>query len=193
MIPRYDIDVDPTVPPTATFWVPAPGDLEESGGIGDFHDTELIVTDLEEAGAVLEAEREAIEYLDAKSSTPRKFDDLAAAIEWEAPDMPSDEAPDFFDQEDAWYGLNGLEVGVAGLVYAMNAVGIVTAASCRSHHQASPLGRLPDRCVRCESSSSRGSAPSRRVRRLRIRDRRRGPSTFSSDRRAERRRDDGSQ
>ncbi|MEW1707323.1 hypothetical protein AB0230_08785 [Microbacterium sp. NPDC089190] len=135
IVPRYDIDVDPTVPPTATFWVPSPDELEENGGIGDFHDTELIVTDLEEAGAVIEAEREAVQYLDAKSSTTREFDDLAAAIEWEAPDTPSDEAPDFFDQEDAWYGLNGLEVGVAGLVYAMNAVGIITAASCRSHHQ----------------------------------------------------------
>jgi len=135
MIPRYDIDVDPTVPLAASFWVPSPDELKESGGIGDFHDTELIVTDLEEAGAVIEAERQAIEYLDANSSTPREFDDLAAAIEWEMPDIPNDEAPDFFDQDDAWYGLNGLEVGVAGLVYAMNAVGIVTAASCRSHHQ----------------------------------------------------------
>ncbi|KZE43303.1 hypothetical protein [Microbacterium sp. T32] len=135
MIPRYDVDVDPTVPLTASFWVPAPEELEESGGIGDFHDTERIVTNLKEARAVIDAERQAIAYLDANSSTPREFDDLADAIEWETPDIPSDEAPDFFDQEDAWYGLNGLEVGVAGLVYAMNAVGIVTAASCRSHHK----------------------------------------------------------
>ena len=34
---------------------------------------------------------------------------------------------------EGWYGVGGLELGVAGLVYALNAVGILTAASCRSH------------------------------------------------------------
>lgn len=135
MIPRYDIDVDPRVPLTASLWVPSPAQLEESGGIGGYHDTELIVTDSEEAATIIQAEREVVDYLNAKSITPREFDDLAAAVEWEEPDMLSDEAPDFFDHRDTWYGLNGLEIGVAGLVYALNSVGIITAASCRSHHQ----------------------------------------------------------
>lgn len=46
--------------------------------------------------------------------------------------------------ESAWYGVNGLELGVSGLVHALNAVGIVTAASCRSHNQShSPWSDYP--------------------------------------------------
>ena len=101
MIPRYDIDVDPTVQLAVSFWVQSPAQLEESGGIGDFHDTKLIVTDSEEAAAIMQAEREVVDYLNARSMTPRAFDDLAAAVEWEEPDMLSDEAPGFFGHRDA--------------------------------------------------------------------------------------------
>lgn len=134
MIPRHEVEIDPTIPSTATFWTPTADELEEDGAPGDFHNTELIETDIDEAEAIIEAEVEAVAYVDARSSTAHEFDELASAIEFEVPDAPSDEAPDFFEG-DSWYGLNGLEIGVAGLVYALNAAGIVTAASCRSHHQ----------------------------------------------------------
>lgn len=135
MIPRFDVVPIPEVPATATHWAPDPARIDDCGELSYFHDTAPIVTDIDEATAVLQAEFEALEYLDARSSTPLQFDDLASAIEFEAPDTPSDEAPDFFDVCRAWYGLNELEIGVAGVVHALNAVGIVTAASCRSHSQ----------------------------------------------------------
>jgi hypothetical protein len=106
--------------------------MEENGSPGNFHDTELIQTDLEEAEAVMEAEGIAIGFIDAHAATAVEFDELADQVEFEFPDLPSDDAPAFM-RDAAWNGVNGLELGVAGLTYALNAVGIVTAASCRSH------------------------------------------------------------
>jgi hypothetical protein len=132
MIPRYDIEIAPQIPANATFWTPTEEELEENGAPGDFHDTERIETDRDEAESVLEAERVAIDYVDAHSATASEFDELSDEIEFEVPDWPTEDAPSFITEGD-WYGVNGLELGVAGLVYALNAVGVVTAASCRSH------------------------------------------------------------
>ncbi|MFB2556778.1 hypothetical protein [Herbiconiux liangxiaofengii] len=134
MIPTYAVSIDSAVPQSASFWTPTAEELDEEGAPGDFQNTELIRTDLSEAHAVIDAEASAIRHVDLHSTTEREFDDLAADIEFEVPDVPSDEAPTFI-VENNWYGVNGLELGVAGLVYALNAVGIVTSASCRSHHQ----------------------------------------------------------
>lgn len=110
-------------------------ELDDEGAPGDFHDTHLILTDVLEAQEVIQAELRAIEFLDTNASSAREFDDLASDVEYELADVPSDDAPALL-REGSWYGVNGLEIGVAGLVHALNAVGIVTAASCRSHHQA---------------------------------------------------------
>lgn len=135
MIPSYDVNLDATIPNGTSYWTASAEELDEHGTPGDFHDTELIRTDIAEARSVVEAELVAIQYLDAQCSSAAEFDELASDIEFEIPDMPSEEAPDFITQTASWYGVNQLEIGVAGLVYALNAVGIVTSASCRSHHQ----------------------------------------------------------
>jgi len=134
VIPRYAVLIDPAIPPSASFWTPTAVELEEDGAPGDFHDSELVHTDASEAEEVLVAERIAIEFLDATYPSAREFDDAASAIEFEKPDIPSDDAPPFMT-ELVWYGVNGLELGVSGLVHALNAAGIVTSASCRSHNQ----------------------------------------------------------
>ncbi|WP_417555515.1 hypothetical protein [Microbacterium sp.] len=103
--------------------------------MGGSHDTELIVTDWAEAERVMEAERIAAVFADENSTTVAEFEEILDQAEFEVPDVPSDEAPAFISQA-SWYGVNQLEVGVAGLVYALNAVGIVTAASCRGHSEA---------------------------------------------------------
>ncbi|MGN8026213.1 hypothetical protein [Microbacterium sp. 22242] len=108
-------------------------ELEEEDQLGDFHDVWLIKTDVSEAAAVIEAESEAIQWLDAKAENPLEFDEWADQIEYEQPDVPSDEAPDFFSSPQAWHGVEGLELGVAGISYALNSIGAITAASCRSH------------------------------------------------------------
>lgn len=143
MIPRYAVSINSAIPQSASFWTPTAEELEEDGAPGDFHDTELVHTDASEAEEVLDAERIAIDFLNETCSSAHEFDEAAADIEFEVPDFPSDEAPAFMT-ESAWYGVNGLELGVSGLVHALNAVGIVTAASCRSHNQShSPWSDYP--------------------------------------------------
>ncbi|WP_298863503.1 hypothetical protein [uncultured Microbacterium sp.] len=133
MIPRYSVDIDPRLPSEATFWMPNVEELAEEDQLGDFHDAWLIETDLDEATVVIAAELEAVTYVDGHSANAEEFDELADQIEFEQPDVPSDEAPDFFTSTEAWPGVEGLELGVAGISYALNAIGIITAASCRGH------------------------------------------------------------
>ncbi|MGF3052879.1 hypothetical protein ACQUSY_02770 [Microbacterium sp. YY-03] len=130
MIPRYDIEVDSTLPIDATFWVPTREEVDE--GIGFFHNTWSIDTDLKEAALVAQAEQVAINFVDERTSTAEEFDAVASAIEFESPDDPTEDAPALVWQPD-WYGLEGLELGVAGLTYALSAVGVIPAASCRAH------------------------------------------------------------
>jgi hypothetical protein len=132
MIPRYDIIIDPAVPVQATFWIPTAEEFADMDQLGDFHDAELVQTDLVEAQVIADAEAVAVAYADAHSTTAEEFDEIADQTKFECPDLPSDEAPEFMVTE-GWGGVGGLELGVAGLVYALNAVGILTAASCRSH------------------------------------------------------------
>lgn len=133
MIPRYSINVNSDLPADATFWVPGAQELEDMDQLGDFHNVWLIETDLQEADAVIAAERTAVDYVDRNSRTGMEFDELSDQIEFEQPDCPRDEAPAFFSSSDAWSGVEGLELGVAGLCYALNAVGVLAAASCRGH------------------------------------------------------------
>lgn len=134
MIPRFELLPDASIPGAATFWFPTLAELEEGGLPGGFHDSELILTNIHEAESILESEIEALDFVDRNSKTALEFDDLAADVEFEAAELPSDEAPEIVDG--AWYGLNGLELGVAGLTYALNVLGAITVASCRSHSQA---------------------------------------------------------
>lgn len=132
MIPRFPVAVDPTVPTDAAYWVPSQEELDEGQPIGFFHDTERLIVDVEEASRVMAAERIAIGFADAHAATVAAFEEILDQAEYEVPDVPSDEAPAFI-LDAPWYGVNGLEVGVSGLVHALNAVGVVTAASCRGH------------------------------------------------------------
>lgn len=132
MIPRYQVDVEPRIPERATFWTPTADDLEDEDQLGDFHDGELIITDLDEARAVINAEAIAVAYADQHSATSEEFDEIADQTEFEFPDLPSEEAPEFMVTA-GWDGVGGLELGVAGVSYALNAIGITTVASCRAH------------------------------------------------------------
>lgn len=135
MIPRFDEDVDPQLPAHASFWVPDPANLVAGEPVAFFHDTELIVTDMDEARRVMEAERIAVQFAERHSTSVNEFEEILDQAEFEMPDVPSDEAPAFLLEDGLWHGVNGLEIGVAGLVHALNAVGVVTAASCRAHSE----------------------------------------------------------
>jgi hypothetical protein len=143
MIPETSISIDPTLPERLTFWVPEPEDIDEEG-FGFLRGT-WAITDVtaDEATAVTEAERAIVEDLNDLAKDFLTFDKLAGAVErgWaediDALDLePAQKSrlARLLDPElDGYAPLEGLEVGVAGLVMALAAGGMYPAASCRSH------------------------------------------------------------
>jgi hypothetical protein len=144
MLPRYDVELDPTLPPGFSYWVPKEEDIDNAGdeGLGFFRSTWLLgdVEQHEARDAVAE-EAALIDAIEAVADDASEFDDLCSAAEWGNPDdigitgvrqrpgwsaldaaFPSEEGP-----------MSGLELGVGGLSFALAAVGLVPVASCRSH------------------------------------------------------------
>lgn len=133
MIPRIELEIESEIPAGATYWTPAPDDIGDEG-FGFFQNVWPIVDVSEsEAAAVIDAERVAVAFADSGSSDEQEFEYLAKAVEDEYPDSLSDDAPAFMSDL-SWGGLENLELGVAGLAYALAACGFFPAASCRSHH-----------------------------------------------------------
>jgi len=68
VLPSYDIELDPTLPPDFGYWVPTEQDIANAGdeGLGFFRDTWLI-TDVEpeEARQVVAEEAVLIDLVDA--------------------------------------------------------------------------------------------------------------------------------
>lgn len=142
MIPRMTIDVDPKFPARATFWMPTEDDVADEEGIGYFRNVWTIVDVARtEAGEMVGAEQAAIRALEAVAEDEESFERLAAVLEWHNPDFPSEDPEDegVFEQltphaaDIDRISLAGLEIGVAGLSYALASIGCVPAASCRGH------------------------------------------------------------
>lgn len=135
-------DVTPDVPrPLPSCRMPRTDEISEEG-FGYFRGTWFIGrARIADAQEVVREEAAILDWLDRASPTPDHFECLASAIEGAdlegLPDTLRSEAVlagigDFIREDDAT-PLDGLEVGVAGLVYALSAIGCLTAASCRSH------------------------------------------------------------
>jgi len=125
VIPRVDVaaGIVPALPATATYWMPAEDELT-AGGIGYFRGVwPLYDVSRPEAAAVLATERSLLEDLDRRAGDAAEFDRLARRLEAREAESAAAGEPD----------LRGLELGVAGLVYALAAIGCVPAASCRGH------------------------------------------------------------
>jgi hypothetical protein len=151
MYPRTDIDPDAELPAAAEFWTPEPDDINEEG-FGYFRDVWPIVgVPPEEAHEMVRKDRAASSLANQLASTEVEFDAVAKVIETGEPDYTADlgEAkrvalsPYIAEDEDDDVPLDGLEVGVAGLVYALSAAGAYPAASCRGHHQGHSWSDLP--------------------------------------------------
>lgn len=141
MIPRKGLALVPTVPPGYRFSIPRRSELSDDGeGFGPFRDTWLIrnVT-LAAAKEVGRAESTLVEVASLVASDTEEFDHIAHALE----SGTRDELPEHLSTPrmlallephlDEVTPLEGLELGVAGLVYALAHVGCWTAASCRGH------------------------------------------------------------
>ncbi len=134
MFPRAQVEIEVSIPAGDDYWVPKPRDIDEEG-FGDFRGVWPIVRATTRLTAdVIEDERVAAEYVDAHASTPEEFEKLARQIECYSPSLDESEAPEFAaDLGTEWGGLASLELGVAGLTYALSNAGFYPAASCRSH------------------------------------------------------------
>lgn len=134
MFPRVGIEIDISIPDGDTYWVPKPSDIGDEG-FGAFRGVWPIVKATTRLTAdVIEDERIAAEYADSHSSTPEAFEQLARDIESYLPSLDESEGPAFVAElGESWDGLEGLELGVAGLTYALSNAGFYPAASCRSH------------------------------------------------------------
>jgi hypothetical protein len=90
--------------------------------------------------AILREEAELMRIVDAVAATSEEFEELASAIEGCDLEPLSDELREAAMKEglaacidEETTPLDGLELGVAGLTYALGSVGCLTAASCRWH------------------------------------------------------------
>lgn len=144
------------LPPDATYWMPDDANIEQADddddlddgwyeapdlpGIGCFQETWRIVdATIEEAAHYLATERRMAKAIALLARDASHFDLLADTVEGgyvgscEQGLTPREQTVlgDF-----AWDvppELASLEIGVVGLTYALNAIGMVTAASCRGH------------------------------------------------------------
>lgn len=133
MIPTYDVDIHVRESFESTdFWQPAPSGIHEEG-FGSFQDTWPILSpSVADTAAVIASEEVGLAFLEQTCRDAAQFDEVARDLEAFVLDEP---LPD--DIADTFTGLNGLEVGVAGLVYALAHTGYYPAASCRSHAERS--------------------------------------------------------
>lgn len=142
MIPRWEERLDPTIPSTYAFWTPRREDISEEG-FGYFRDTWMIRgVGVRLARSVMAIEHELVAVADACSTGADEFDEIANALE--CSDL--DGVPDRVRESSAFEPIahhyapgdgerlvEALDLGVAGLVHALSAVGCWPAASCRGH------------------------------------------------------------
>ncbi|MGH3218980.1 MAG: hypothetical protein ACRDPY_09780 [Streptosporangiaceae bacterium] len=160
MYPRTDVELNAELPSTAEFWTPEPDDIDEEG-FGYFRDVWAIVgVPEDEARQMLHKDRAASFFVSELASTEAEFDAIARVIETGVSDYAEDLSaakraalgPYIAADEDDPVPLDGLDVGVAGLVYALSAAGAYPAASCRGHHGDHSWSHVPvvlfaiDRC-----------------------------------------------
>lgn len=131
------------LPAAATFWMPRRDELDEEG-IGYFRDTWTILdVPVRLARDLVRQERQIASTVGALAVDDQHFDALALAVERGRCPASSDVnrirpehrtlLDDLIVDDDDYAPLEGLEIGVAGLVYALATVRIIPAASCRGH------------------------------------------------------------
>ena len=143
MYPRADVELDAELPSAAEYWTPEPDDINEEGFSYFENAWPIVGVPEDEAREMLHKDRAAASLVSELASTEAEFDAIASVIETGEPDYAEDVSatkraaldPYVAEAEDDDVPLDGLEVGVAGLVYALSAAGAYPAASCRGHHQ----------------------------------------------------------
>lgn len=148
MFPRTELELDPQLPRAASFWLPAPEDLEEEEGFGYFRDVwQIYGISVEEARHMLDEDQSLSLFTSNLATTEYEFDMIAAAVETGSvegieglSEYQLDSLAPYLTDEGR---LDGLEIGVAGLVYCLSAAGMYPAASCRGHTCPNAWSRNP--------------------------------------------------
>ncbi|MFI9101684.1 hypothetical protein ACIGXA_14290 [Streptomyces fildesensis] len=144
MIPRVNYEYSSNIPEDATFWMPSEDEIPDDEGIGNFRDVWMILNEPEsEVQSVVAEEEKLIEVLDQIADSPQNYELIAEAIDSQDADVLTEgplksaflQLTEGLLQESEDYpsSLRGLEVGVAGLSYALSMIGAVPVASCRGH------------------------------------------------------------
>jgi len=139
MIPRFSFELNSELPSEHTGWTPKKDDVSEEG-FGGYRGTWLIRgVGVREARRLIAIEQSLVELAGRLSADPDEFEGVASALE----SGESDTLPERLMEGGALAELepylgdgspvDGLELGVAGLVYALAAAGCWTASSCRGH------------------------------------------------------------
>lgn len=147
MYPTADIELDPTLPSRVEFWVPEPDDIDDDEGFGLFQDVwPIIDISVAEATAVIGKDKLLCRVVSSLARNAVDFDVLAAVIETGSTGEDEISAGDLAALAPYLTGmaaLEGLETGVAGLVYALSAAGMFPAASCRGHPDPDSWSAVP--------------------------------------------------
>lgn len=138
-------------------------DIDEEG-IGSLIRGTWLIKDVpvREARQLGQDERRVAEIVGSMATTAEDFDRLAHAVEdGYDPDDPDERYAltsaeragfDEFISDDETAALDSLELGVAGLVYALATVCVISAASCRGHPGDHAWSDVPSYCSRRRST-----------------------------------------
>jgi len=140
VLPSYSVVPEISLPAGDDYGYPTSDEISEEG-FGFFRDTWWIGrARVSDARETIEFERDVVTALDALAEGDEEFDVFARAVENLEPEgdgalgltgTPVEELVQPYVGD--YSPLRGLEIGVAGLTYALSAVGFRTAASCRAH------------------------------------------------------------
>ncbi len=148
MYPTADIDLDPSLPASAEYWEPDPEEIDEFEGFGLFQDVwPIIDVSVDDAIAVAREDGLLCQVVGVLAQDAADFDVLAAAVETgsagEDDEITAENLQALAPYLTGKAALEGLEAGVAGLVYALSAAGMYPAASCRGHPELDSWSAIP--------------------------------------------------
>ena len=148
MYPTADIDLDPSIPANAEFWVPEPDEIDDYEGFGMFQDVWPITdVSVDEANTVVREDGLLCQVVGGLARDAADFDVLAASVETgsvgEDDEVSAESLAALSPYLTGEAALEGLEAGVAGLVYALSAAGMFPAASCRGHADPDAWSAVP--------------------------------------------------
>ena len=148
MYPTTEVELHTQLPSGADFWTLTAEDLEADEGFGYFDNTWPIYDITEaEAAELTSIDRSLSIIAGDLAATEFEFDDIATALETGSADDIEGLRPDQLEAIAPYLTdrvtLEGLELGVAGVVYCLAAAGMYPAASCRGHPGPSAWSRIP--------------------------------------------------